>query len=290
MSVKERDAATGYETTGHDWNGIAELNTNVPRVVWWCIIVTHLYALLLWVLLPAWPYFTGYTKGVLGVDQTEQLAVQVAAAELPKAVWADRIAAVSVDEMRADAGLMQVVHQTAPALFGDKCAACHGVNAMGGPGFPNLVDGDWLWGGDADTILETLRVGINSAHPDTRFGQMLAFGRDGILTRPQIRQVVGYVQSLSGTQIPAETVTAGAVLFQENCISCHGEDAKGLKELGAPNLTDDIWLYGKDDAAMFATVYGGRQGVMPTWESQLGLVDRKILTAYLLDLGPGAKP
>jgi cytochrome c oxidase cbb3-type subunit 3 len=287
MAVRERDPLTGHETTGHEWNGITELNTRVPRAVWFFIIVTHLYALIVWILLPTWPLVFTYTRGLLGVDQRELVAADLAAAEAERAAWAERIAAASPAEIRADPALMQVVRDTGPALFGDNCAACHGRDARGGPGFPSLVDGDWLWGGDDDTIMETIRVGINATHPETRVAQMLAFGRDGILSRDEVRSVVDYVQSLS-TGAAAEG--PGAELFAANCASCHGEDGRGMTELGAPDLTDDIWIYGGDDATMFSTVYGGRQGWMPAWEGRLSPVDRKILAVHLRDLAEAPRP
>ncbi len=284
MSVKERDPLTGHQTTGHEWNGITELNTRVPRAVWFFIIVTHVWALAVWVLLPAWPLITTYTKGLLGTDQREEVQESIAVANLARADWASRIADLPVDEIRTDPALMAPVGDTAHALFGDNCAGCHGSDAGGGPGFPSLTDDAWLWGGDADTIMETLRVGINSTHPDTRYAQMLAFGRDGILPREDIRIVVDYVQSLSGTEAPTERLAAGREIFAANCAGCHGEDARGMRELGAPNLTDDFWIYGGDDETMFETVWNGRQGWMPAWENRLTVADRKILTIYLQDL------
>jgi cytochrome c oxidase cbb3-type subunit 3 len=287
MSVKDRDPLTGHRTTGHEWNGITELNTPVPKVVWFFIIVTHVWAVAIWFLLPTWPFFTGYTKGLLGLDQRSQVEASVAEAALDRgAAWSDAVAAASLDQIRVTPGLMEVVNTTGPALFGDNCAVCHGADGAGGPGFPSLVDDAWLWGGDDETVLETIRVGINSAHPETRVGQMLAFGRDGILTRDQVRTVAAYVQSLSGaSEADAATVEEGAGLFAENCVSCHGEDGRGLTEMGAPDLTDGFWIYGGDSAALFTTIYGGRQGHMPAWESRLSLADRKILAVYVLGLG-----
>lgn len=283
MSVKERDPLTGHQTTGHEWNGITELNTGVPKVIWWFIAVTHLYALIAWILLPTWPLVTTYTKGLLGLDQKSAVAAQIRAAAEQKSVWTDKIATMGFDRIQADPALMRVVNETAPELFGDNCAACHGVNASGGPGFPSLVDSAWLWGGAPETIFETLRVGINSLHPDTRVSQMLAFGRDGMLSRDQIRLVADYVQSLSGTEGDPERVQAGAEIFAENCTSCHGEDARGSQDIGAPDLTDRNWIYGGDDQTLFRTIYGGRQGWMPSWQDRLSDVDRKILTLYLAE-------
>ncbi|WP_226781987.1 cytochrome-c oxidase, cbb3-type subunit III [Oceaniglobus trochenteri] len=291
MSVKERDPLTGHLTTGHEWNGITELNTRVPRAVWFFIIVTHIWAVVYWVLMPAWPVVTTYTKGLLGYDQQDKVEQRVMAANAARAVWTDQIATLPAEEIRADPALMAHVTRTAPTLFGDNCAGCHGQKADGGPGFPSLVDEAWLWGGDADTIMETLRVGINSPHPDSRFAQMLAFGESGILSRDQIRVVVDYVQSLSGleTEASQERLDEGAVIFEENCASCHGEDAKGLQDLGAPNLTDASWIYGSDDQTMFTTINAGRQGWMPAWEDRLTVADRMMLTLYIQDMAHEAK-
>ena len=290
MSVKERDPLTGHLTTGHEWNGITELNTRVPRPVWFFIGLTAVWSLVIWILLPAWPLLRTHTPGILGVDQRAKVAAQVAAANVARSDWTDAIAAKSVGEILADPGLMAHVDQTAPALFGDNCAACHGADAKGGPGFPSLVDGDWLWGGDPDTVLETIRVGINAPHPDTRTSQMLAFGKDGTLTHDQVLTVVQYVKSLSGGEADPAAVAAGAAIFADNCASCHGDAAKGNPELGAPNLTDTVWLYGGDEATLVRTVTYGRQGWMPSWEGRLTEVDRKILTSYLLQLGGKGKP
>ncbi len=289
MSVKERDPLTGHATTGHEWNGITELNTRVPRAVWFFIIVTHLWALTIWILLPTWPLVTTYTKGVLGIDEHAALAEKIEVANMDRADWAGRVATMPTADILNDTELMVRVTGTAHQLFGDNCAGCHGRYANGGVGFPSLIDSAWLWGGDADAIMETLRVGINSTHPDTRWAQMLAFGREGILTRDEIFTVVDYVQSLSGAvsdpPIPADRLAAGAEIFANNCSSCHGENAKGNIELGAPNLTDDFWIYGGDDATMFRTIWGGRQGWMPAWEGRLSETERKILAVYLLQLG-----
>ncbi len=284
MSVKERDPLTGHQTTGHEWDGITELNTRVPRAVWIAIIITHLWAFAVWILLPTWPLVSSYTKGILGVDQREEVKEDVARASLARSDWVGRITELPVETIRADADLMARVDATAPALFGDNCGACHGASAAGGPGFPSLVDDAWLWGGDAETVMETLRVGINAQHPDTRYAQMLAFGRDGILTRGEIRTVVDYVQSLSGAEAAPDSLEAGAVLFADNCASCHGEDGSGSTEIGAPDLTDDYWIYGGDDRALYRTIWDGRQGWMPAWEDRLSVADRKILTVYLQEL------
>jgi cytochrome c oxidase cbb3-type subunit III len=286
MSVAERDPVTGHQTTGHEWNGITELNTRVPRIVWVCISLTVIWSLLIWIFLPAWPLVTTYTGGILGPDQREEVQEDVAAANTARATWTDRIMALSADEILADEELLARVTGTAPRLFGDNCAGCHGQDAAGGPGFPSLIDEAWLWGGDTNTVMETLRVGINAPHPDTRVAQMLAFGHDGILAREEIHAVINYVRSLSagGTKLPTDSLAEGKEIFTANCESCHGKNGTGLPELGAPNLTDSFWIYGGDDNAMFQTIWYGRQGSMPTMEDRLTEAERKILTVYLQKL------
>lgn len=285
MSVRERDPLTGHKTTGHEWDGITELNTRVPRSIWFFIIVTHVWAVLIWILLPSWPLLNTYTKGILGLEQQEEVEAKVMAAVEDRAEWTDRILEQPSEEILNNPELMARVNGTAKSLFGDNCAGCHGQDAAGGPGFPSLIDDAWLWGGDTDTIMETLRVGINSTHPDTRFAQMMAFGADGILERADVRNVVGYVQSLSGTQVSDEVIETGGEIFADNCASCHGEDGTGVMDLGAPDLTDDFWIYGGDAESIYRTVWSGREGWMPSWEGRLGEIERKILTVYIQGLG-----
>jgi len=293
MAVEKRDPHTGYLTTGHEWNGITELNTPVPRVVWFFLITTALFSLGYWILMPAWPLGVSFTKGLLGVDQRTTVAAKLQEAALDRSVWTKRIEAESFKDIEADPQLMKIVRETGRTLFGDNCAVCHGTDASGGKGFPNLTTASWLWGGDADAIAETIRVGINSAHPQTRTSQMLAFGRDGVLPRKDIENVVNYVRSLSDSavakQVPAASLEAGAKAFADNCASCHGEQGKGNVELGAPDLADKNWIYGGDAQSIFTSIWGGRQGHMPTWEHRLSSLDRKILTLYLVGLR-AAKP
>jgi cytochrome c oxidase cbb3-type subunit III len=174
---------------------------------------------------------------------------------------------------------MDVVAGTGPALWGDNCAVCHGLAGVGGPGFPNLVDEAWLWGGDDETVMESIRAGINAAHPESRFAQMPPF--EGVLTRDEIRALVAHVRSLSGL---APANAEGETLFLDNCSSCHDEDATGMNDVGAPNLTDASWIYGSEPEVVFDTIHDGRQGWMPHWEGRLGEAEQKILALYLLDV------
>jgi cytochrome c oxidase cbb3-type subunit 3 len=283
----ERDPKTGWLTTGHEWNGLTELNTPVPRLVSLFLALAVLFSVGYWVLMPAWPMGTTYTKGVLRLDDRTELTESVKQATTDRATWTDQIATRGFSEIEVEPRLMTAVRQTGPTLFGDNCAACHGRDAKGGKGFPDLRTTSWLWGGSPEAIAETIRVGINSAHPESRNSQMPAFGRDQILQRTDIENVVAYVLSLSDPKEKpmAGNAEAGKAVFAANCVICHGSDAKGKAGVGAPNLTDGFWMYGGDGTSIYHTVWGGRQGHMPTWESRLSPVDRKILALYLVDLG-----
>ena len=287
MGIGERDPHTGHMTTGHEWNGITELNTPVPRPVYVFLAAAALFAIVYWVLMPAWPTGASYTRGLLGYDQRAAVTESLHEAALDRAVWTKKIAAEGFEAIAADPAIMDTVRQTGRALFGDNCAACHGREATGNTGFPNLTTASWLWGGAPQAIAETIRVGINSAHPDSRTSQMPAFGRDGVLSRGDIENVVAYVKSLSepaSARGHEAAVAAGSKVFASTCAACHAEQGTGNPELGTPNLTDQFWIYGGDPETIFKTVWGGRQGHMPTWEARLTPVERKILALYVYDL------
>jgi cytochrome c oxidase cbb3-type subunit 3 len=289
MAISDRDPHSGYLTTGHEWSGIKELNTPVPRAVFAFLAIAVLFSLGYWVLMPAWPIGSTYTKGLLGIDQRAIVAESLKAAALDRATWTSRIEQADFATIQGDPALMARVRQTGRTLFGDNCAACHGYDAAGNTevGAPNLTATAWLWGGTPDAIAQTIRVGINSAHPDTRVSQMPAFGRDQMIPRDAVENVVAYVYGLSHPTAPGAAkpqIEAGKAVFAANCVSCHGEAATGNVEVGAPNLTDRFWLHGGDLPSIYATVWGGRQGHMPTWEARLPAVDRKILALYVLDL------
>jgi cytochrome c oxidase cbb3-type subunit 3 len=283
---QERDGYTGYLTTGHEWNGITELNTPVPRAVYFFFALAFLFAVGYWILMPAWPLGVTYTKGLLGIDQRKIVAASLKEAAIDRSAWTQKIETQSFAAIQSDPKLMDIVRETGHTLFGNNCAACHGRDAKGGPGFPDLTTSSWLWGGDPEKIFNTIRVGINSAHADSHVSQMPAFGRDQMLRGDDVIKVATFVYSLSNPNargVDPKTVEAGKAVFAANCVSCHGDDAKGNSELGAPNLTDRFWIYGGDLTTIDNTIWGGRQGHMPTWESRLSELDRKILTLYLLD-------
>jgi cytochrome c oxidase cbb3-type subunit 3 len=292
VAVEERDPYTGFQTTGHEWNGIKELNTPVPRAVYVFLVAAFLFAVAYWFLMPAWPTGGGYTKGLLGRDDRAAVMQSVQQAELGRQAWTQRIETENSAQILADPKLMEFVRSSGRTLFGDNCAVCHGADGKGGTGYPSLVNGTALWGRTPEALAETIRVGINSGHPESRQSQMLAFGRDGMLQRPDIDKLSAFVRSLSNPSFNGATqdmIAAGRDLFAKNCASCHGEDGKGKADLGAPDLTDASWIYGGEAQSILTSIWDGRQGHMPNWDGRLSPIDRKILALYVADLGKGAK-
>ena len=289
MAQVDRDPVTGRETTGHEWNGIKELDTPVPRGVLIFLIVTHVWAIAVWFLLPTWPLGTTYTKGLLGIGQHTAIEESLVEGQRDRSAWKTRLETESYETILADGPMMDRVRRTGRQLFGDNCAACHGRDGKGSTNYPDLTDDDWLWGGGPDLIEKTLRVGINTAHPDSRVGQMPAFGRDAMLNATEVRDVSAYVYSLTNptysTPQNAERIGAGAKVFASTCAACHGETGQGNREMGAPNLTDANWVYGGTLDAIITSVHGGRKGHMPTWDERLANADIRTLALYVHDLG-----
>jgi cytochrome c oxidase cbb3-type subunit III len=287
MSSTEKDAVTGRETTGHEWDGIKELNTPLPR--WWLyvFIATIIWSFGYWVVYPAWPGITGYTKGFLGYSTRGSFDETMQAASEGRRQWTDRIASASVQEIAADPDLLAYSVAGGRTLFAENCQPCHGSGGQGAPGYPNLADDSWMWGGDLAAIERTIRYGVRSGHAEARLSEMPRFGLDGLLDRAQISDVADYVLSLSGGAADASAIERGRTVFAENCASCHGETAEGNRELGAPALNDAIWLYGGDKAAVEQQVIKPRHGVMPTWSGRLDEVSIKLLSVYVHSLGGG---
>ena len=289
MQLGERDPVTGKYTTGHDWNGIKELDNRVPRVVTFFLLGTILWSIVYWVLMPAWPLGVSYTKGLLGIDQRQTLETAVARGVSQRAAWSEDIERLDFDAIRQEPALMQIVRESGSTLFGDNCAVCHGTDAKGSPGFPSLVGNAWLWGGDAEIIAETLRIGINSGHPESRYAQMPAFGRDGILDRPAISSIVSFIRNnAEGIDdlgpLDTKGVEEGSRLFADNCAACHGANGRGDPAMGVPDLMDDSWVTGSDRETLIRTISQGRQGHMPHWEGRLSEIDRKILALYVTEI------
>jgi cytochrome c oxidase cbb3-type subunit 3 len=284
--VPEKDKLTGVETTGHEWDGLKELNNPAPR--WWLLVLyaTIIWAVGYWIVYPAWPTLSGNTAGQWGWTSYKELEASQSEIEARRAAYLGRFNAASFDEIAKDPELYAFATAGGKAAFKDNCATCHGSGGAGGPGYPNLNDDDWIWGGTLADIYQTIRFGIRSAHPDTRISQMPSFGKDGVLTSDQVYKVVDYVRSLSNLGA-ADAAGEGATIFAENCAACHGPEGKGGREFGAPNLTDAIWLYGSDREKVYQTVFYARAGVMPTWENRLNPSTIRQLAIYVHGLGGG---
>ncbi|TIS55644.1 MAG: cytochrome-c oxidase, cbb3-type subunit III [Mesorhizobium sp.] len=286
MSNEHIDDVSGISTTGHEWDGIRELNNPLPR--WWIITfyITIAWAIGYTIAYPAWPMLTSATKGVIGYSSRNDVKNELAAAEAAKGKFVAAVQSKTVWEIAADDALREFAVAAGGAAFKVNCVQCHGSGAQGSSGFPNLNDDDWLWGGNAEQIQQTITHGIRFASdPDTRVSEMPAFGE--IITADQIKQVSAYVASLSGSVQDASLVESGAKVFAENCVACHGDNAKGNKEFGAPDLTDAIWLYGPGEAAIASQVRGPKHGVMPAWVGRLGETKVKELAVYIHSLGGG---
>lgn len=288
MSDKEIDDVTGVETTGHVWDGdVKELNKPLPK--WWLYVLyaTIIWAIGYWILYPAWPTLHGYTKGILDYSPRAEVAEEVAAAKAEQAKYLDQIAAKSLDEIAMDQELLPFVMAGGAAVFGDNCGPCHGRGGGGAVGYPNLNDDDWLWGGKLGDVKHSILYGIRSGHPEARDMAMPRFGIDKILTPTEIADSTQYVLSLSDKAADAAAVKRGQEHYVNNCAACHGEDGKGNIELGAPNLTDNIWLYGGTPAQIAQSIHTGRGGVMPHWTGRLDPATIKMLTVYVHSLGGG---
>ncbi|HTO68037.1 MAG TPA: cytochrome-c oxidase, cbb3-type subunit III [Bradyrhizobium sp.] len=284
----EIDTVSGTATTGHQWDGIKELNTPLPR--WWVITfyLTIIWAICYWVVYPAWPLISSNTKGVFGYSSRADVAVELANLGKIRGEKMVALGAASLADIEKDPALLALARARGKTVFGDNCAPCHGTGATGSKGFPNLNDDDWLWGGTLDQIMQTIQYGARSGNPKAHEGQMLAFGKEGVLKQDQVVTVANYVRSLSGLSTrPGYDAAAGAKIFAENCVACHGEKGEGNPEVGAPNLTDKIWLYGSDEATLIETITNGRGGVMPAWEGRLDPATIKAMAVYVHSLGGG---
>jgi cytochrome c oxidase cbb3-type subunit III len=281
------DAVTGVATTGHDWDGIQELNTPLPR--WWLWLF---YACIVWgvgyvIAYPAWPLVSGYTRGVLGYQTRTAIEQDMAALTAMRGDTVAKLSAAPLADIEKDPKLLTVARALGKAAFGDNCAPCHGQGAQGAKNYPNLNDDQWIWGGSLEAIQQTILHGIRNEDPDSRMGPMPAFGKDGVIPKAEIPNLAAYVRTLAGNKPERGDAAKGQKLFAENCAACHGDAGKGNPEVGAHNLTANIWLYGGDQATIEETIMNGRGGVMPTWASRLDATTIKALTVYVHSLGGG---
>ncbi len=285
---KKVDEHSGTETTHHEWDGIQELDTPMPR--WW---INIMYLTIIWsigyvILMPAIPLLNGYTKGVLNFSDRDRVAVAVEKMHADRSARSQELANSSISQIINDDGLYEFAVQQGKTLFGDNCETCHGAGGQGVVGYPNLNDQVWIWGGSFDDIKYTITYGIRAEHDETRFGTMAAYGRDEILEPEQIDDLVQHVLNISGQQSDASAAARGAALFAENCAACHGVEGKGTRENGAPDLTDTDWLYGGTPEVIHETIFNGRNGVMPNWNERLSADQIMALSVYVHnELGGG---
>jgi len=283
---REIDEVTGTDTTGHDWDGIKELNNPLPRWWLWSFYITIVWGVAYSIAYPAWPMVSSATAGLLGYSTRAEVAQDIARFEDANAEISAQLASSDLGTLLENETLARFATSAGGAVFRNNCSQCHGSGAAGFTGYPNLLDDDWLWGGDFENIEYTVRHGIrNEEDWDARYSEMTAY--DEIFSNDEVDQVVQYVRQISGQEHDATMAEAGTELFLDNCAACHGDNGMGSRDLGAPNLTDAIWLYGGDLASLEETVRYARFGVMPPWGERLTEAEIKAVTAYVHQLGGG---
>ncbi len=284
--MSEKKNEKGFETTGHSWDGIEEWNNPLPKWWVWVFYLTIIWGIWYTIAYPAWPLVERATAGYKEFSTRAQVAEDIAAVDAANAEINAKLAAADLTAIGDDAALNSYANNAGKAVFMTWCAQCHGSGAAGAKGYPNLLDDDWLWGGDIEAIHETISYGIRNEQSDmARFSEMPKFGE--ILEEGEISQVVNYVMSLSGDANDASQVAAGETVFMDNCAACHADDASGDIYQGAPNLKDAIWLYGGDYDTLMETVTNARYGVMPAWEGRLDEAEIRAVSAYVHQLGGG---
>ena len=285
---KDVDELSGVETTGHEWDGMKELNNPLPRWWLWVWAATTVWAFGYWVFYPAWPGITGYTAGLLNNSDRVNVERDVADLQEARSGLGRRLMSSSLEEAAQDPDIFEFVQAAGSAAFGLHCATCHGSGAQGAVGYPNLNDDVWLWGGTLEDIQYTIRHGIRNLDDDNaRFSQMPAFHRDQLITTSELNTLTDHVMWLSGRGAENYNVAAGQELYEFHCESCHMADGTGDPTQGAPNLTDALWLYGGDRDIIRGQIANPRNGVMPPWEDKLDDLTVRALTVYVHTLGGG---
>lgn len=286
MANIEIDEVSGTPTTGHEWDGIKELDTPMPRWWVWTFYACIAFSVVWWVLYPSWPTLSDHWKGTTGYTARKELVDDLAVRETERAKWTEKFAALPVTEIVKDNELLNYAMAGGKVVFADNCAPCHGSRGSGSPNFPVLADDAWIWGGKLEQIEKTIRYGIRADNEATRMSEMPEFG-DDYLEGTQIKDVAEYVLSFSKRDEDKAAAARGAEVFAAECSSCHGENGEGGRATGAPRLNDGIWLYGGERANIINQVTAPHHGVMPTWEGRLDDVSIKQVTIYVHSLGGG---
>ena len=285
---KRIDEATGTSTVGHEWDGIEELDTPMPRWWLWTFYISIVWGIAYTIWQPDWPGLNAATQGLSGWTSRSQLDGELKNEQKRRAPILSALAAMPIEQLPSNPQLMSQAVQGGRAAFKQYCVQCHGSGAAGTKGYPNLNDDDWLWGGDLKSIETTITHGIRS--PDdaaTRVSQMPNFGKDSILKPNEVDDVARYVRSLSGAEKASAATQRGATIFAANCVVCHGDAGQGLRAVGGPRLSDKIWLYGGKQEDVVASIDVAHQGVMPAWGGRLDPTTIKMLAAYVHSLGGG---
>lgn len=286
--LKEIDEVTGSETTGHEWDGIKELNTPLPRWWLWILYVSIIWSIGYWIAMPAWPLMSGYTKGVLGYSSRAAVVADIQQAKAAQSGFNAKLAEASLEKIRTDPELLEFALAGGRSAFNVNCSQCHGLGAQGFKGYPNLNDDEWLWGGTLTEIAQTITHGIrHDPDEDTRVSDMPAFLKDELLTAAQIEDVTEFVLSLSDRAKDPQSAARGKPVFKEECAACHKEDGSGNKEFGSPALNNNIWLFDGERDGIKHTISFSQRGVMPAWGGLLDQGTIKNLAIYVHSLGGG---
>jgi cytochrome c oxidase cbb3-type subunit III len=283
---KHIDEATGVETTGHEWDGIRELNNPMPRWWLWTFYATIVWAFGYMILYPAWPLINSATPGLLGYSSRGELSRDLDRVGQERAELTQAVRDASLSEILADERLRTFAVAGGQAAYRVNCSQCHGSGAQGAPGYPNLNDDAWVWGGDIESLHYTIAHGVrDKIDPNTRMSEMPPFA--DMLSPSEVLRTAAYVRSLSGLESDPEMVEAGESLYADNCAVCHGPGGEGGKDFGAPNLADAIWLYGSSEGEIARQIQAPRHGVMPAWSHRLGDDTVKKLAVFIHSLGGG---
>jgi cytochrome c oxidase cbb3-type subunit 3 len=290
MASMEKDSVSGQYTTGHEWDGIKELNTPLPK--WWVYVfwATVIWSIAYWIAMPAWPTISDYSRGMLNYSSRNELQTELKAQKQARSKFESQIAALSVDDVVKNKDLRNFAMVGGKVLFNDNCAPCHGAGGVGvANAYPNLADDEWIWGGTLADIQQTISFGVRNTNADSRQSEMPKFGADKLLTTEQIAQVADYVAALATKGQTAGL--PGEAIFAEQCVACHQEGGVGSKDVGAPALNNNIWLFkgSKDTVKQVVTnqVTNPRHGSMPAWSERLDATSIKMLTVYVHSLGGG---
>jgi cytochrome c oxidase cbb3-type subunit 3 len=270
------------KTTGHEWDGIKEYDRPDPFWLRLFFYGALFFGMGYWLLYPSWP--VPHEKGILDWSSSKEVTEDLQKMEKQRSVYQDELEKTDFKDVLQNKKLLKFVMAGGKSAFQNNCAVCHGAGGGGNIGYPNLTTGAWIWGGTMDEIYTTIKFGIRSGHEENRESQMAAFGKDKILTPSEIDQLTKYVMNMNNNEY---SDIKAVNLFKEHCSSCHGDSGRGLREFGAPNLRDAVWIYGGDYNSIYDVIYNGRMGVMPYWQGKLSDPVIKQLAIYVHQLGGG---